>query len=117
LRKYKLYQHDLDTDDHLHHVDLQKYELCQYEKLEKIGEGTFGQVYKGEHHDPKTGARKLVALKKLNMINEKDGVSAANNCVIKVQFPITALREIRYLKVLSHPNVVKLETILASKRT
>lgn len=32
------------------------------------------QVYKGEQYNSTTGERKLVALKKLNMINEKDGV-------------------------------------------
>lgn len=39
----------------------------------------------------------LVALKKIIMHHEKDG------------FPITALREIRLLKLLSHQNVVQLE--------
>lgn len=34
----------------------------------------YSQVYKGEHSNPATGEKKLVALKKLNMINEKDGV-------------------------------------------
>ena len=61
-------------------------------------------MYKGEYTNPDTGDKKLIALKKLNMINEKDG------------FPITALREIKYLKQLKHPNIVKLEDILSSKR-
>lgn len=43
----------------------------------------------------KTGA--LVALKKIIMHNERDG------------FPITALREIKLLKLLSHKNVLRLE--------
>lgn len=43
----------------------------------------------------KTGT--LVALKKIIMHNEKDG------------FPITALREIKLLKLLSHKNVLRLE--------
>jgi serine/threonine-protein kinase BUR1 len=43
----------------------------------------------------KTGT--VIALKKILMHNEKDG------------FPITALREIKLLKLLSHPNVLKLE--------
>lgn len=72
-RKYKLFNLE---DELTIKCDQQAYELCQYEKLEKIGEGTFGQVFKGEHVDPVTGLRKLVALKKLNMINEKDGVSS-----------------------------------------
>lgn len=59
----------------------------------KLGEGTFGEVHRAK--SLKTGA--VVALKKILMHNEKDG------------FPITALREIKLLKLLSHPNVLKLE--------
>ena len=40
---------------------------------------------------------KVFALKKIIMHNEKDG------------FPITALREIKLLKLLSHKNVLELE--------
>jgi len=32
-------------------------------------------VYKGEHINPETGERREVALKKLIMLHEKDGVS------------------------------------------
>jgi hypothetical protein len=32
------------------------------------------QVYKAEFQDPETGEKRQVALKKLNLINEKDGV-------------------------------------------
>ncbi|KAH0538235.1 hypothetical protein FGG08_005154 [Glutinoglossum americanum] len=55
-------------------------------------------VYLSEVHkarSKKTGA--VVALKKILMHNEKDG------------FPITALREIKLLKMLSHPNILRLE--------
>ncbi|KAL9011026.1 MAG: hypothetical protein Q9173_004096 [Seirophora scorigena] len=74
--------------------------IKSYEILEKLGEGTFGEVYK---------ARSLrdghvVALKKILMHHEKDG------------FPITALREIKLLKMLSHPNILKLEE-MAVERT
>lgn len=41
----------------------------QYEKLEKIGEGTYGKVYKAR--DKNTG--KLVALKKTRLEVSRDG--------------------------------------------
>ncbi|KAL8670245.1 MAG: hypothetical protein Q9168_005209 [Polycauliona sp. 1 TL-2023] len=71
-----------------------------YEISEKLGEGTFGEVYKAQS----TKDRHTVALKKILMHNEKDG------------FPITALREIKLLKMLSHPNVLRLEE-MAVERT
>lgn len=71
-----------------------------YEVLGKLGEGTFGEVHRAR--SLKTG--RIVALKKILMHNEKDG------------FPITALREIKLLKMLSHPNVLKLEE-MAVERT
>ncbi|KAI1449793.1 Pkinase-domain-containing protein [Annulohypoxylon stygium] len=67
--------------------------ITDYELLGKLGEGTFGEVHKARSR--KTGT--LVALKKIIMHNEKDG------------FPITALREIKLLKLLSHKNVLRLE--------
>ncbi|KAL8761826.1 MAG: hypothetical protein Q9184_002069 [Pyrenodesmia sp. 2 TL-2023] len=71
-----------------------------YETSEKLGEGTFGEVYKAR--SLKDGH--VVALKKILMHNEKDG------------FPITALREIKLLKMLSHQNILKLEE-MAVERT
>ncbi|KAI9700428.1 MAG: serine/threonine protein kinase, CMGC, CDC2/CDK sub [Candelina mexicana] len=67
--------------------------IRDYEVLGKLGEGTFGEVHKARSR--KNGS--IVALKKILMHNEKDG------------FPITALREIKLLKMLSHVNVLKLE--------
>jgi len=67
--------------------------ITDYEVLGKLGEGTFGEVHRARAK--KTGA--LVALKKIIMHNEKDG------------FPITALREIKLLKLLCHHNVLRLE--------
>ena len=60
--------------------------------LGKLGEGTFGEVHRAVHR--RNGA--VVALKKILMHNEKDG------------FPITALREIKLLKELSHVNILRL---------
>ncbi|RWS26547.1 hypothetical protein B4U80_06221, partial [Leptotrombidium deliense] len=74
-------------------------DVAKYEKLAKIGQGTFGEVFKAR--DKTT--RKLVALKKILMDNEKEG------------FPITALREIRILQLLKNENVVNLIEICRTK--
>ncbi|CAL1281969.1 unnamed protein product [Larinioides sclopetarius] len=72
-----------------------------YIKVEKIGEGTYGVVYKGKHK--KTG--RIVALKKIRIENEDEGV------------PSTALREISSLKELKHPNIVGLlEVVMQESR-
>uniref|UniRef100_A0A671P943 Cyclin-dependent kinase 9 (CDC2-related kinase) n=1 Tax=Sinocyclocheilus anshuiensis TaxID=1608454 RepID=A0A671P943_9TELE len=76
-------------------------EFSKYEKLAKIGQGTFGEVFKAKHRQ--TG--KKVALKKVLMENEKEG------------FPITALREIKILQLLKHENVVNLIEICRTKAT
>lgn len=44
-------------------------EVTKYEKLAKIGQGTFGEVFKAKHRQ--TGQK--VALKKVLMENEKEG--------------------------------------------
>lgn len=58
----------------------------KYEKLEKVGEGTYGKVYKAK--DKVTG--QLVALKKTRLEMDEEGV------------PPTALREVSLLQMLSH---------------
>lgn len=73
-----------------------------YERISKVGEGTFGEVFKARCRADPT---KIVALKKVLMKNEREG------------FPITALREIKILKSLNHPNVLKLEEIVHSQPT
>ena len=57
--------------------------LSAYEKLGRIGEGTYGVVYRAR--DKKTN--EIVALKKVRMDREKNGV------------PITTLREVRILQL------------------
>ncbi|XP_070565821.1 cyclin-dependent kinase 12-like [Ptychodera flava] len=70
-----------------------------FDIISQIGEGTYGQVYKAK--DKGTG--ELVALKKVRTDNEKEG------------FPITAVREIKILRQLNHPNIVCLREIVTDK--
>ncbi|XP_067928158.1 cyclin-dependent kinase 2-like [Watersipora subatra] len=67
-----------------------------FDRIEKIGEGTYGVVYKAK--DNQTGD--LVALKKIRLDSESEGV------------PSTAIREISLLKELDHPKVVKLLDVI-----
>ncbi|GAB1603554.1 cyclin-dependent kinase 12-like isoform X1 [Argonauta hians] len=71
-----------------------------FRKICQIGEGTYGQVYKAED----TFSGELVALKKVRLENEKEG------------FPITAVREIKILRQLNHPNIVNLKEIVTDKQ-
>nr|KMM67381.1 serine/threonine-protein kinase bur1 [Coccidioides posadasii RMSCC 3488] len=73
--------------------------IREYEFLGKLGEGTFGEVYKARSKH----SGSIVALKKILLHNEKDG------------FPITALREIKLLKVLSHTNIIRLEEMAVER--
>lgn len=70
--------------------------LEDFAKLEKIGEGTYGVVFKGKNK--KTG--EIVAMKKIRLESEDEGV------------PSTAIREISLLKELKHPNIVGLQDVL-----
>eukprot|EP00884_Botryococcus_braunii_P017440 jgi/Botrbrau1/437/Bobra.110_2s0087.2 len=72
-----------------------------YQRADQIGEGTYGQVYLAT--DLLDGSP--VALKKIRMDNEKEG------------FPITAVREIKLLKMLDHENVIRLREIVRSNGT
>uniref|UniRef100_A0A8C6KZ28 Cell division control protein 2 homolog n=1 Tax=Nothobranchius furzeri TaxID=105023 RepID=A0A8C6KZ28_NOTFU len=70
--------------------------MDDYVKIEKIGEGTYGVVYKGRHKA--TG--QIVAMKKIRLESEEEGV------------PSTAVREVSLLQELKHPNVVRLLDVL-----
>uniref|UniRef100_A0A914I337 Protein kinase domain-containing protein n=1 Tax=Globodera rostochiensis TaxID=31243 RepID=A0A914I337_GLORO len=70
--------------------------LEDFVKIDKIGEGTYGIVYKGK--EKKTG--KFVAMKKIRLESEDEGV------------PSTAIREISMLLELRHPNIVCLEDVI-----
>ncbi|CAM4633656.1 unnamed protein product, partial [Lepidochelys olivacea] len=71
-----------------------------FQKVEKIGEGTYGVVYKARNK--RTG--QLVALKKIRLDSETEGV------------PSTAIREISLLKELKHPNIVRLLDVVHSQK-
>lgn len=63
-----------------------------YKEEEKLGQGTFGEVYKGLHLQ----TQRKVAMKRIIVNQEND------------LFPITAQREITILKRLNHKNIIKL---------
>uniref|UniRef100_A0A7E4UW94 Cell division protein kinase 5 n=1 Tax=Panagrellus redivivus TaxID=6233 RepID=A0A7E4UW94_PANRE len=70
----------------------------KYQKLGKIGEGTYGTVFRGIIRE----SRDSIALKLVSLEDEDEGV------------PSSALREISLLKQLSHPNVVSLHDVVHS---
>jgi serine/threonine protein kinase len=70
-----------------------------FTKTELIGEGTYGKVYRAE--DSRSG--EVVALKKVRM-HSKEG------------FPLTGIREVKILRQLDHPNIVKLREVVISKK-
>ncbi|RLN00205.1 cyclin-dependent kinase C-2 [Panicum miliaceum] len=70
-----------------------------FEKLEQIGEGTYGQVFMAKE----TETKEIVALKKIRMDSEREGV-----------IPYPAIREIKILKKLHHQNVINLKEIVTS---
>ncbi|KAK4401192.1 Cell division control protein 2A [Sesamum angolense] len=72
----------------------------QYEKVEKIGEGTYGVVYKAR--DRMTN--ETIALKKIRLEQEDEGV------------PSTAIREISLLKEMQHGNIVRLQDVVHSEK-
>eukprot|EP01087_Luapelamoeba_hula_P011905 TRINITY_DN32_c0_g1_i1.p1 TRINITY_DN32_c0_g1~~TRINITY_DN32_c0_g1_i1.p1 ORF type:complete len:299 (+),score=44.20 TRINITY_DN32_c0_g1_i1:123-1019(+) len=72
----------------------------KYRKLDKLGEGTYGIVYKAKHKE--TGA--LVALKRIRLDSEDEGV------------PCTAIREISLLKELQHLNIVRLDEVIHTEK-
>lgn len=70
-----------------------------YQKIEKIGEGTYGVVYKAMHQQ----SGRIVALKKIRLENDNEGV------------PATTVREISLLKTLKHPNIIDLMDVIYMK--
>lgn len=68
----------------------------KYTKTSKLGEGTYGVVYRAK--DQK--GQEIYALKKIRLQVEEEGI------------PSTAIREISLLKELNHVNIVKLYEVL-----
>lgn len=67
-----------------------------YKVLQQIGEGTYGKVFKAMD----LISNQLVAMKYVRMEKETEG------------FPITALREIKILRELQHPNIIRMTEIV-----
>ncbi|KAK1653579.1 hypothetical protein QYE76_071384 [Lolium multiflorum] len=74
--------------------------MDQYEKEEKIGEGTYGVVYRARDRV----TNETIALKKIRLEQEDEGV------------PSTAIREISLLKEMQHGNIVKLHDVIHSEK-
>ncbi|KAJ6811333.1 cell division control protein 2-like protein A [Iris pallida] len=74
--------------------------MDQYEKVEKIGEGTYGVVYKARDRV----TNETIALKKIRLEQEDEGV------------PSTAIREISLLKEMQHGNIVRLQDVVHSEK-
>jgi len=72
----------------------------KYVKIEKLGEGTYGIVYKAKNKE--TG--EIVALKRIRLDSEDEGV------------PCTAIREISLIKQLQHPNIVRLYDVVHTEK-
>jgi serine/threonine protein kinase len=77
-----------------------KDELEKYTKIDKVGEGTYGVVYKCRNKEN----QELVALKKIRLENEDEGI------------PSTAIREISILKQMKHPSIVNLIDLIHGEK-
>lgn len=74
--------------------------MDRYQKIEKLGEGTYGIVYKAQNKI--TGD--VVALKRIRLDSEEEGM------------PCTAIREISLLKELRHTNILRLYDVIHTEK-
>ncbi len=77
--------------------------VYDYKTLSRLGEGTYGVVYKALLNT-QINSKNYVALKKIRIGKEADGL------------PLSAQREISILKKLNHMNVVKVLKVVVGKR-
>lgn len=75
--------------------------LDNYTKKEKLGEGTYGVVYRAADNRTK----EIVALKQMRLEQEEEGI------------PVTALREIALVQNLHHTNIVEIKEVISGKGT
>ena len=68
----------------------------RYKKMDKLGEGTYGLVYRAKDLKEK----KIVAIKKIKLDRNEEGI------------PATTLREVSLLQHLKHPNIVDMSGVL-----
>ena len=98
--------------------------LDMFEIISKIGEGSYGQVYKAR--DKNTG-KFLIAIYLIKILSSLyaylDFISGEKVALKKVRlekersgFPITAIREIKILQNLKHRNIINLREIVTDKK-
>ena len=76
--------------------DFGRHDKSIFQKIDKVGSGTYGEVYKGIN----TKTKEIIAIKKIKIDLENEGI------------PSTALREITILRELTHPNIVQLKDVV-----
>lgn len=98
--------------------------MQKYEKLEKIGEGTYGTVFKGKNRD----TLEIVALKRVRLDEDDEGVPSSalrEICLLKVSFSIfssfylfikTCGAPHTHTQELKHKNIVRLYDVLHSDK-
>ncbi|KFQ39767.1 Cyclin-dependent kinase 10, partial [Mesitornis unicolor] len=82
----------------------------EFEKLNRIGEGTYGIVYRARD----TVTDETVALKKVRMDNEKDGNGGGGQ--LRGERPRPPLEAITLLLQLRHPNIVELKEVVVGNQ-
>ncbi|XP_037944743.1 cyclin-dependent kinase 10-like [Teleopsis dalmanni] len=101
--KHKDFLISIKTGEPMEIKERDMYGRCRpandFVKLNRIGEGSYGIVYRAR--DARTN--EIVALKKMRMDQEKDGL------------PVSGLREIMILKACDHKNIVKLKDVAVGR--
>lgn len=82
-----------------------------YKVIAEVGSGTYGKVYKAKC----LKTNDFVALKKIDTRDSKIMAEGKVNFIQYWGFPITAIREIKLLKIINHKNILRLREIIVSK--